>query len=114
MTAVYFIYGLAFFSCGLILLLYPMRGSTLRIAPVLPLLGTFGVLHGACEWAAMFNRVYPEHSSALTVAKLVLMSLSFSAHLAKSAVVSLTRVYLRKQSVAPAAIIATHGPTAEA
>jgi signal transduction histidine kinase/PleD family two-component response regulator/HPt (histidine-containing phosphotransfer) domain-containing protein len=82
MTAVYFIYGLAFFSCGLILLLYPMRGSTLRIATVLPLLGTFGVLHGAAEWADMFHGVYPAHSSALTVAKIVLMLLSFGALLA--------------------------------
>ncbi len=36
MTAVYFVYGLAFFSCGLILLLYPTQASTVRIATVLP------------------------------------------------------------------------------
>jgi signal transduction histidine kinase/DNA-binding response OmpR family regulator len=79
MIAVFFIYGLAFFCCGLILLLYPMRGSTLRIAAILPLLGTFGVLHGASEWADMFKGVYPEHASALNVAKIVLMLLSFGA-----------------------------------
>src|SRR5258708_6567303 len=76
MIFVFFVYGLAFFSCGLILLLYSVRGSTLQIATVLPLLGAFGVLHGACEWADMFHGIYPAHASALTVAKIVLMQVS--------------------------------------
>jgi len=82
MTVVFFIYGLAFFSCGLILLLYPMRGSALRIASALPTLGTFGLLHGGCEWADMFLGLYPMHASALMIAKIVLMLLSFGVLLA--------------------------------
>jgi signal transduction histidine kinase/CheY-like chemotaxis protein len=82
MTAVYFVYGLAFFSCGLILLLYPTQGSTVRIATILPVLGAFGVVHGGAEWADMFNLIYPAHSPALTVAKIVLMLLSFGLLLA--------------------------------
>src|SRR5260370_11882475 len=91
-----------------------MRGSTLRIATVLPLLGTFGVLHGACEWADMFNRVYPEHSSALTVAKIVLMLLSFGALIAKAAGVSLTLVKPIKQSELLDAIVTALGQVPEA
>src|SRR5229473_2171015 len=82
MTVVLFLYGLAFFSCGLILLLYPMRGSALRIASALPTLGTFGLLHGGCEWADMFLGLYPTHASALMIAKIVLMLLSFGVLLA--------------------------------
>src|SRR5258708_14507874 len=82
MTVVFFLYGLAFFSCGLILLLYPMRGSALRIATALPTLGAFGLIHGGCEWADMFLGLYPTHAFALMVAKIVLMLLSFGALLA--------------------------------
>jgi len=77
MIVVLFVYGLAFFSCGLILLFYPMRGSTLRIAKALPALGTFAVLHGASEWADMFQGLDPRHAFALSVAKVVLLVLSF-------------------------------------
>jgi signal transduction histidine kinase/ActR/RegA family two-component response regulator len=82
MIVVFFVYGLAFFSCGLILLLYSMRGSTLRIATALPILGAFGVLHGASEWADMFHGLFPAQASAVTAAKIVLMFLSFGTLLA--------------------------------
>lgn len=51
---VYFLYGLAFFSMGLAVLLESGRASEFRLARAMGPLATFGILHGIHEWLAMF------------------------------------------------------------
>jgi len=53
-TLVYFIYGLAFFSMGLAILLESGRSSLLAGASVLLPLAMFGFVHGGHEWLEMF------------------------------------------------------------
>jgi signal transduction histidine kinase len=53
-TLVYFIYGLAFFSMGLAILLESGRSPLLAGASVLLPLAVFGFVHGAHEWLEMF------------------------------------------------------------
>jgi signal transduction histidine kinase len=54
---VYFLYGLAFFSMGLAVLLESGRASELRLARAMGPLATFGILHGIHEWLEMFVRL---------------------------------------------------------
>lgn len=54
MTLVYFVYGLAFFCLGLIMLLEAGRAPLMVEAGVLRPLALFGLLHGAHEWIEMF------------------------------------------------------------
>jgi signal transduction histidine kinase len=53
-TLVYFIYGLAFFSMGLAILLEAGRSPLLAEASVLLPLALFGFIHGGHEWLEMF------------------------------------------------------------
>jgi len=53
-TLVFFIYGLAFFSMGIALLLESGRSPLLAEATVLLPLAIFGFVHGAHEWMEMF------------------------------------------------------------
>ena len=53
-TLVYFVYGLAFFSMGLALLLEAGRSPLLASASVLLPLALFGLVHGSHEWLEMF------------------------------------------------------------
>jgi len=57
MIAVYFFYGLAFFTLGLTLALTMRQTSRLRFACALPCLAAFGLLHGAHEWFEMAQRI---------------------------------------------------------
>ncbi len=52
--AVYFFYGLAFFSMGLAVMLESRRTSEFRIAGAMMFLAGFGLLHGLHEWTDMF------------------------------------------------------------
>ena len=54
---VYLLYGLAFFSMGLALLLAGRRTSAFRFAAAIVPLAWFGILHGVHEWAEMFQKV---------------------------------------------------------
>ncbi len=56
-VGVYFIYGLAFFSLGLALLLAGRRVSRFRFARAIPALAGFGILHGIHEWFEMFQKI---------------------------------------------------------
>jgi signal transduction histidine kinase len=51
---IYFFYGLAFFSLGLALLVEERRTALLNLIHYMPLLGWFGLLHGAHEFLEMF------------------------------------------------------------
>lgn len=56
-VAVYFLYGLAFFSMGLALWLESGRSSQLRFARAMGSLAAFAILHGLHEWLEMFQRL---------------------------------------------------------
>lgn len=57
MVAVYFVYGLAFFTLGVSLLISNRRTSAFRFAAAATSLAFFGLLHGAHEWLEMFQRI---------------------------------------------------------
>ncbi len=54
MILVWFIYGLAFFVLGLVILVYPKRDSQFDLARHIWLVGAFGIVHGLNEWLDMF------------------------------------------------------------
>jgi signal transduction histidine kinase len=51
---VYFIYGLAFFSMGLLVAVEGGRASDVRLRRALPPLAGFGIVHAAHEWMEMY------------------------------------------------------------
>lgn len=51
---VYFIYGLAFFSMGLLVIVEGGRASDMRLRRALPPLAGFGMVHAAHEWMEMY------------------------------------------------------------
>ncbi len=55
--AVFFLYGLAFFTLGLALLFAARRRSEFRFAAAVTPLALFGLLHGAHEWIEMFQKM---------------------------------------------------------
>lgn len=57
MVAVYFVYGLAFFTLGVVLGLASRRESEFPIVRSLWLLAWFGLLHGGHEWTEMFQKI---------------------------------------------------------
>ncbi len=54
---VYFFYGLAFFTMGLVVWLESNRTSEFRIARAFTLLAGFGMIHGLHEWFEMFEKI---------------------------------------------------------
>lgn len=57
MIFVWFIYGLAFFILGLVIFVYPKKGSAFRLANDIWLIAGFGILHGINEWLDMFINI---------------------------------------------------------
>ncbi len=57
MILVWFIYGLAFFVLGLVILVYPKKGSKFDLAQSIWMVGVFGIVHGLNEWLDMFIRI---------------------------------------------------------
>ena len=55
LTIIFFLYGLAFFSMGGIIVLEGGRGSDPRLRHALRPLAAFGLIHGAHEWLEMFQ-----------------------------------------------------------
>ena len=55
LVLVYFVYGLAFFSLGLAVILERGRGSDVRLRHALRPLAAFGLLHGMHEWIEMLE-----------------------------------------------------------
>lgn len=80
---IYFIYGLAFYSMGLVMLLESRRSPLLADARVLRPLALFGFLHGAHEWLemALLERQGLGLPTPAVVAwvRLILMVVSFTA-----------------------------------
>ncbi|MDT8302032.1 MAG: PAS domain-containing protein [Sedimentisphaerales bacterium] len=54
MLFVWFIYGLAFFVLGLVILVYPKKPSVFKLADDIWLIAAFGIIHGINEWLDMF------------------------------------------------------------
>ncbi len=59
---VYFLYGLAFFALGLVVLLESGRASEFRFARAMVPLALFGFVHGAHEWFEMFQ-IFAAHEA---------------------------------------------------
>ncbi|MFN8442477.1 MAG: GAF domain-containing sensor histidine kinase [Caldilineaceae bacterium] len=81
---VYFLYGLAFFTMGLALLLVRQRSTSFRLAVALGPLTAFALLHGAHEWYEMFQQIAMLRSSrsAGLLAEEARLALLFSSFLA--------------------------------
>jgi signal transduction histidine kinase len=54
---IYFLYGLAFFSMGLLVIVEGDRASDLRLRRALRPLAGFGIIHGIHEWVEMFENI---------------------------------------------------------
>ena len=56
-VVIYFVYGLAFFSMGLLVWLESGRAAEYRLARAMGPLAGFGIIHGLHEWFEMFQRL---------------------------------------------------------
>lgn len=79
---VYFFYGLAFFSMGLVVLLESGHASELDFAKALRPLAGFGLIHGSHDWFEMFllihqKDIYNPSLSFISPIRLFLLALSF-------------------------------------
>lgn len=81
LIVIYFFYGLAFFSMGLLVAMEGGRSSDERLRMALRPLAGFGIVHAAHEWLEMFALIslVEIHSpvSMLTAAELCLLAFSF-------------------------------------
>ena len=78
---IYFIYGLAFFSMGLLVIMEGGRSSDERVRKALRPLAGFGLVHGVHEWLEMFvliaNLSGQNVSPYITGVQISLLSFSF-------------------------------------
>jgi len=78
---VYLLYGLAFFSMGLLVIVEGYRASDLRLRKALRPLAGFGIVHGIHEWVEMFEQmeILIGHNEPLIpdFARLALLAVSF-------------------------------------
>ncbi|GEM_PF-1126945 len=79
MEIVFFIYGLSFFTLGVLLLFVRPKDSNLFFANKIWLLGLFAILHACVEWIAMYQHVYPDTKSFLVVSEVLLLFFSYLA-----------------------------------
>lgn len=78
MIFIWFVYGLAFFTLGLAIIIYPKRGSAFKLANFIWLIAGFGILHGINEWLDMFiNLGGPFPPDVLKIIRLVTLTGSF-------------------------------------
>ncbi len=77
---IYFFYGLAFFSMGLLVAMEGGRSSDERVRKALRPLAGFGLVHAAHEWLEMFAPIntLTGHSATPLLSALQLATLSFS------------------------------------
>jgi signal transduction histidine kinase len=75
---IYLLYGLAFFSMGLLVALEGGRSSDIRLRKALRPLAGFGILHAIHEWIEMFSLMgHLENNSILWAVKLSILAFSF-------------------------------------
>ena len=77
---IYFLYGLAFFSMGLLVAMEGGRSSDSRVRKALRPLAGFGFVHAVHEWLEMFEYigVMGGHPASPLINGLTLSTLSFS------------------------------------
>ena len=83
---IYFFYGLAFFSMGLLVMLEGGRSSDARLRRALRPLAAFGLVHAANEWLEMFDviaiqggHITPDWLSGIRLAMLAFSFISLAA-----------------------------------
>ena len=77
---IYFLYGLAFYSMGLLVAIEGGRAPDSRLKKALQPLAGFGLLHGTHEWVEMLQYSgLPlfEETSFVSISKLVILAISF-------------------------------------
>jgi signal transduction histidine kinase len=78
---IYFIYGLAFFSMGLLVFAEGGRASDVRLRRALPPLAGFGMVHAAHEWMEMYvlmgHPATPLEMSIMRALQLAMLAFSF-------------------------------------
>lgn len=79
---IYFFYGLAFFSMGLVVALEGGRASDIRLRTALRPLAGFGLIHSVNEWMEMFERIMemtgqPIRCEFFFVTRLAILAFSF-------------------------------------
>lgn len=77
----YFIYGLSFFSMGLLALNYKERRvSNFSLIKYIKYLGYFGIIHGISEWVSMTlsAQIYYQYTTELYILKMFLKASSLS------------------------------------
>jgi signal transduction histidine kinase len=79
---IYFFYGLAFFSMGLLVMIEGGRSSDTRLRRGLRPLAAFGLLHALYEWIEMFERIsmhldFSLDTPAISTMRLSLLAFSF-------------------------------------
>ncbi len=78
LIVVFFVYGLAFFTLGTVILIYPKKDSQFRLAQNLNIIAFFGIFHGLNEWMDMFRLILPVETAPMEIVHLVLLPASFS------------------------------------
>jgi len=78
MPAIYFFYGLSFFSLGIVILVEKRHASDLPLAHQLPWLAAFAFTHSLVEWLDLFIMIQPESSShaLLEISRAILLPAS--------------------------------------
>ena len=78
MIFIWFIYGLAFFALGLVIVVYPKKHSMFKLANHIWLIAGFGLLHGINEWLDMFIAIgEPLPSEILKLFRMFTLPISF-------------------------------------
>ncbi len=78
MVGVFFVYGLAFFVLGLVILVYPKKGSAFALARHIWLIAGFGLFHGVNEWIDMFIMISePGPVMVLKLVRMITLPASF-------------------------------------
>ncbi len=110
MIAVYFFYGLAFFTMGLALAMTRRETSRLRFARAIPYMAAFGLIHGLHEWYEMGQRIAVETQQHVVglpeeVVRLVLLVVSFVMLLCFAVQLLVPARVPRKRIFAPVALL---------
>lgn len=74
---VFFVYGIAFFTIGVAILIQPRKDSIFRLSNILWLLAAFGLTHGLNEWLDMYDLTKWSTSQIYDQVQLIVLTLSY-------------------------------------
>ena len=77
MILIFLIYGLAFFTMGLAIFIFPKRDSEFKLAKKIWLIAGFGVVHGINEWVDMFMLIKPVETPVADLMRLFILAVSY-------------------------------------